>query len=249
MGPGENDRFDFNLGAPAVLILASSAVEAFVNEASSIAHSLRFMAEKNGRFDTHADRIDSAELDFSLSELDQIASIRECGRGSFTERYKRLLRFLRLSLPRQWNDLCLLRKLRDALVHFRACDIPVINGDDGIIRHGQEVPTLLEPLKSIHVNGFPILARGAQTEGEDWTLRIATNAMAVWALNTVLSSLAFSVENIGEGWYGQKLKSHCEGRDKRYASLFDMGLQEVANWRAHIQNGAEFQSHFGLPGS
>lgn len=249
VGPGANDQLDVNLGAPVVVILVSSAVEAFVNEASSIAHSLRFMADREGRFDENADRVDKAALDFSRSELDQIASIREGGQGSFKDRYKRLLRLLKLPLPGHWDDLCLLGRLRDRLVHCRACDLPLVNGSDGAIRNGQELPRFLEPLRSIHVNGFPVLARGAETEGEDWTLRIATNAMATWALTTVMESLAVSVKSISKGWYGDKLTSHYRNRDGQYESLFDMGLQEIANWRDHVHSGAVFHSHFPDPGS
>ncbi|MFC3104214.1 hypothetical protein ACFOSU_09935 [Salinisphaera aquimarina] len=238
---------DFNVGSPAVVILACSAIEAFVNEVSSSAHSFLFDADRDSTFisDPIHDRWDAAGIE--ESDLQKIASIRVDESGSLIDRYKRLLKAIDLELPARWNNLCQLQKVRNGLVHFRECDIPIVNDKDSRIRSGQKLPDFLLPLTRQKIESWPILASNPEIEGEDWTLRIATNAFSIWALEIAMTTNSYILDNLAEGKYAKHLRALYSSRERHFDHLFEMGLDEISNWKDYIYKGYDFRTHFKRP--
>ena len=197
-----------NLETPPSIVLSCIAVEAFVNEVSSLTSSY-LSAETRA---ASAGRPDAARKAQPVvpDVLARVASIKSDPCGSFYVRYKRLLGDLGLATPRFLPDLSSLGKVRDALVHFRECDVPIIEDQDGVIRDGQQLPPWVAALQSHHYQDLCVL--GPDT-GAAWTVRMATDAMAAWTIDLALDAITYVLD------------SHPE-----FATVFGLGKSELTTW-------------------
>jgi hypothetical protein len=183
---GMDSSVDFNLEAPTCVVLSCVAVEAFVNELSSLTHS--FLFERAGT--DYAGRIES-KAGAALA------------------------------------DLSVLGKARDALVHFRKCDVPIIQDQNGVIRVGQDLPAEIAALQSQYYGGRCVLAPG---EGQEWTLMMETDAMAAWSVNLALDAILFVLDHLPAGEHRDFVWKSYANRDSTFSTLFARGKNELATW-------------------
>lgn len=211
---------DLNLEAGPCVVLCCIAVEAFVNEVSSLSHSFLF----DRQHDTRTGRSIPGVAD---DVLQKVSDIRIDGRGSFYERYRGLLRAFGIDKPAFLADLSTLGKVRDSLVHFRDCDVPILDDEDGVIRHGQKLPSTVAALQSKKYETMGVLAPGA---GTAWTLRLATDAMAAWSLDLAFDAAMYPLDRLPPGEYRDFLWKAYAHRDKSCPVVFAGGKSELATW-------------------
>lgn len=221
---GRVPSVDLNLEAPSCVVLSCIAVEAFVNEVSSLTDAFLFDKKRDAlpRRSTEAQKRQVA-----FETLHKIASLRRDTHGSFYVRYKRLLRDMSIEKPDFLTDLSKLRKLRNALVHFRECDVPIIEDQDGVIREGQDLPTELTALQTRRYEGRPLVAPG---QGTAWSVRMATDAMAVWSVNLALDATIYVLEHLPAGRHRDFLWKAYASRDRAFGTVFASGKNDLATW-------------------
>jgi len=222
---GRNSSVDLNLDAPPCVVLSCVAVEAFVNELSSLTNS--FLFERAGT--DHAGRSDPKQALHAVATgtLEEVARIRCDGHDSFYVRYKRLLYDFGIDKPRFLADLSKLGKARDALVHFRKCDVPIIEDQNGVIRYGQELPAEIAALQSHHYGGRCVVA---PNQGTAWTLRMETDAMAAWSVNLALDAILYVLDYLPAGEYRDFVRKSYASRDQTFSTLFARGKNELETW-------------------
>jgi len=222
---GMDSSVDFNLEAPTCVVLSCVAIEAFVNELSSLTHS--FLFEKAGT--DYAGRSNPKQVLHAVASgtLKEIARIRCDGHDSFYVRYKRLLCACGLDKPHLLADLSVLGKARDALVHFRKCDVPIIQDQNGVIRVGQDLPAEIAALQSQYYAGRCVLAPG---EGQEWILRMETDAMAAWSVNLAFDAILFVLDHLPAGEHRDFVWKSYANRDSTFSTLFARGKNELATW-------------------
>jgi hypothetical protein len=181
---GMDSSVDLNLEAPPCVVLSCIAVEAFVNELSSLTNT--FLFERSG-------------TDYAG----------------------------RLNPKQALADLSVLGKARDALVHFRKCDVPIIQDQNGVIRVGQDLPAEIAALQSKYYKGRCVLAPG---EGQEWTLRMETDAMAAWSVNLALDAILFVLDHLPAGEYRDFVWKSYANRDLTFSTLFARGKKELEAW-------------------
>jgi hypothetical protein len=204
---GMDSSVDFNLEAPTCVVLSCVAVEAFVNELSSLTHS--FLFERAGT--DYAGRIESK------------AGAARCRFGHAKRGCTHKVRWSRFLLA----DLSVLGKARDALVHFRKCDVPIIQDQNGVIRVGQDLPAEIAALQSQYYGGRCVLAPG---EGQEWTLMMETDAMAAWSVNLALDAILFVLDHLPAGEHRDFVWKSYANRDSTFSTLFARGKNELATW-------------------
>jgi hypothetical protein len=214
-------KVDLNLEAAPCIVLSCIAVEAFVNEVSSLTHAFLFEPDRD-----HG----------SCETLQEIASIRQDSRGSFYDRYKSLLCELDIQKPGFLADLSNLKKLRDALVHFRECDVPVIEDTSGVIRNGQDLPTDVVALQKHRYQGRPLVA---DDPGTAWTLRIATDAMAAWSVNLALDAVIYVLDRLPTGEHRDFLFRAYGPRDAAFPTVFAKGKRDLETWWRNVVQTTE----------
>jgi hypothetical protein len=219
---GMDSSVDLNLEAPPCVVLSCIAVEAFVNELSSLTNT--FLFERSGT--DYAGRLNPKQA-LHAGTLKEVARIRCDGDGSFYVRYKRLLCVFGIDKPRLLADLSVLGKARDALVHFRKCDVPIIQDQNGVIRVGQDLPAEIAALQSKYYKGRCVLAPG---EGQEWTLRMETDAMAAWSVNLALDAILFVLDHLPAGEYRDFVWKSYANRDLTFSTLFARGKKELEAW-------------------
>lgn len=222
---GGNSSVDLNLEAPPCVVLSCVAVEAFINELSSLTHS--FLFEKAGSDYAVRSNPKRALHAVASGTLEEVARIRCDSHGSFYVRYKRLLCDFGFDKPRFLADLSELGKARDALVHFRKCDVPIIEDQNGVIRDGQELPAEIAALQSHHYGGRCVVA---PDQGTAWTFRMATDAMAAWSVNLALDAILFVLDHLPAGEHRDFVWKSYANRDSTFSTLFARGKDELATW-------------------
>jgi len=224
---GMDSSVDLNLEAPPCVVLSCVAVEAFVNELSSLTNS--FLFERAGT--DYAGRSNPKQALHAVASgtLKEVARIRCDGHDSFYVRYKRLLCVFGLDKPRLLADLSVLGKARDALVHFRKCDVPIIQDQNGVIRVGQDLPAEIAALQSQYYGGRCVLAP-APGEGQEWTLRMETDAMAAWSVNLALDAILFVLDHLPAGEHRDFVWKSYANRDSTFSTLFARGKNELETW-------------------
>jgi hypothetical protein len=152
--------------AVAVIVLATASTEAFINELAEVI-----------AVDTAA----PAALAALASAVLQI----EAQHGRTQDKYLAASKALGAEFDQgvqPWQDFALLIRLRDALIHLK----PIEQTDE----HGQPtIPKLIAPLEQNQMT-YPIES-GVHA---DWTLRIMTDKVAVWAYDAALSILKALVQ-------------------------------------------------------
>lgn len=220
-----------NLEVPSCIVLSCIAVEAFVNELSSLTYS--FLFEHRRERPVRHPACAQVGQKPALRQLEEVASIRTDSQGSFYDRYKRLLREIDIGKPGCLADLSSLKKVRDALVHFRQCDVPIVEDKDGVIREGQGLPSELTQLESRKYQGQHILA---PDQGSSWTVRLATDAMAAWSLNLCLDAAKHVLDHLPAGKYRDFVWNAYACRDPVFDTVFANGRQRLATWWNIITN-------------
>jgi len=209
---------NLNSEAGTCVVLSCTAAESFVNEVSSLTHSFIF--------DRRDDTRGQSSRGVTDEVLAKVASIRLDKRGSFYVRYRCLLRALGIGKPRFLSDLSALGKLRNSLVHFRDCDVPIID-DRGVIKHGQELPPAAAAMRSKKHDGVGVLASDA---GTAWTLRLATDAMAAWSLSLAFDAAMHVLDNLPPGEYRAFLWRAYAHRNTTLPLVFLHGKRDLATW-------------------
>ncbi|EDM46960.1 hypothetical protein [Marinobacter algicola] len=221
----ENETIDLNLETPSSIVLCGISIEAFCNELSSLSRAFAFAHEKQHRLLID----DGAGVD--QETLNQLCSLSQDGSGSFYDRYKRVIKLFGEKSPAFLEELVHLKNLRDALVHFRSCDVPIGEGEDGVIRYSQEVPTVLRSLKKKKVSGRELVA---VSEDSEWTLRVSTSAMAIWALNLTCDAILFLLDSLPDKSFKEFVLQAYRPRDTHYRDLFSKGKSQVLDWQNQI---------------
>lgn len=225
---------DLNLAAPPCAILCCVALEAFVNELSCLAEGFLFAQE------TSPPRRDSitpqgeTTIGLSIDKCRKISQIKDCTRGSFYDRYKSLLKTAGIDKPYDMQSLSHLRDLRDSLVHFRTCLVPVVDDSNGIIRSDQQPPEVFVHLKSYKVHGWPVVAEDPDEVVGKWTLRISTNAMAAWSLTLVFDAIAHVIDKLPKGPYRDRVVRQYRSRDVAFTTVFEKGRADVEEWKSGL---------------
>ncbi len=228
---------DLNLEAPSCVVLSCIAIEAFVNEISSLTNAFLFEENQGGAMRRSASTGASTATEISRQKCQEVAEIRNDSSGSFYDRYKVVLKRLGVEQPTYLPWLSFLRDLRDALVHFRICDVPVVEDSNGVIRYAQEPPDVFAHLKSLCVNNCPIVSADPADDGLDWTLRASTDAMAVWCIDLALDAVLHVLNRLPSSRYRKFiLKAYAVCRGVMYAEksggICQGGFGEVLGFAA-----------------
>lgn len=214
-----------NLEAPSSIVLSCIAVEAFVNEVASLTNAFLHEHKQDGPGPSPPRT--TKEGNPPRRVLEEVASIRIDSRGSFYDRYKRLLCDFDMAKPACLADLSTLGKVRDALVHFRECDVPIVEDENGAIQEGQELPSELKKLQNRNYEGQQLLA---PPQGSPWTLRLATDSMAAWSLDLCLDATGYVLNELPTGSYREFVWKAYACHDSNFDSLFAIGKQKLAAW-------------------
>lgn len=216
---------DLNLEAPSCIVLSCIAVEAFVNEVSSITDT--FLHEQKQDRPVRNASHTLLEDKTSRQVLEKVANIRSGSQGSFYDRYKQLLNDFDMANPNWLADLSSLGKVRDALVHFRECDVPIVEDENGVIKEGQELPS---ELKKMHKRTYQGQQLFAPPEGSPWTLRLATDSMAAWSLDLCLNAIRHIMNELPAGRYREFVWRAYACPDSDFDTLFASGNEMLAVW-------------------
>lgn len=223
---GTNESgLDLNLDAPSSVVLCAVSIEAFCNEISSLARAFVFDQEREQYL------CKGQPPGINRKDLEKLCALSQDANGSFYDRYKRVMNLLGASNPTLLENMVFLRDLRDALVHFRSCDVSIEEGKDGVIRYGQETPEVLRALKNKKVSGRPLVA---PDEGLEWTLRISTTAMAIWALELTCDATLYLLDALPVGDFQKFLLEAYRPRDCTYRDLYSKAKYDIAMWEREI---------------
>jgi len=227
---GDIEPIDLNLEALSSIVLSCVALEAFVNEISSLANAFLFSFDQEN--DTRYLETDKQEsiIGVGRRKCEEVAKIKDSKGPSFHERYKLLLKELDITQPAFLERVYYLKEIRNGLVHFRLVDIPVVDDEKGIIRYAQTPPEVFKYLENFSIKGWPIIA----TEGDDgsveWTLRICTSAMAAWCIDLILDAIIYVLDAIPNGSLKDFIIKAYAGTDQSFVHIFQKGKSDVDLW-------------------
>ncbi len=221
----EIKEIDLNMDSISCCILNTTVIEAFSNEISSLTHAFieNYKIEKLAK-----DKISQIGIDINICK--EIEKIRNNYRKSFYERYKGLLKHFNISDSVILDNLCKLRDVRNDCVHFRQCDITVIEKDNTIKLY-QTPPEIFNHIKSIKVNDWPIIASDSDSSSP-WHLRISTNAFAIWSITVVLDAIIYFLDKIPQGTYRDFIVKYYRKRDE--SNVFEYSKYEIKELQKSI---------------
>jgi len=214
----------FSLEALPNIILGCSAVEAFCNEMSSIVSTFEYTRDQNSSLEDVVGVTEKA--------CSQMAAIKTNAIYSTLERYKKLCSALGLVLPKNYEDLTTLVQVRNGIVHFRACDLRIVN-NEGTITYNHDLPDFYNHLKKKKYRGCDLICKAAEPGEITWITRISTPAMALWAIEVVIGEILYVLENIPEGELKQRIMNAYRPSIPDYQTLFHWG-QILIDKGAHI---------------
>jgi hypothetical protein len=218
---GDILKIDLNLEALPSIVLSCVALEAFVNEVSSLTYAFLFECEQEN---VHLQNIDMYE---------KIAEIRNSNDGNFYQRYKRLLKILEIEHPTFREQIFYLKEVRDMIVHFKTTDIPIV--DDGeTIRAAQSLPEELNALKKFKINNYPIIASDGKDGSVEWPLKVSTSAMAAWSITLVLDAIIYSLDAIPNKELKDFIVKKYATYDEAFPNLFQQGKATVKRWTKEL---------------
>jgi uncharacterized protein YutE (UPF0331/DUF86 family) len=219
---------DFNMQATPCIVMVCISLESFSNEMSSLTHA--FLYNLKTDFDIeNLSKKRKCIIGIDLNICKNITKIRESKDESFYERYKKLLSELRIDKPKFLQDISYLCNLRNSIVHFRSCDISVIQDKDGIIKYYQDPPEVFKYLKTFKVKKWPVIATDVD-KNSAWNLRISTNAMAIWSIKLIIEAIIYVLDNLPHGDYKDFILKYYK-YDKN-SNVFEKGkynIQELEN--------------------
>ena len=228
---------DLNLEAPPCVVLCCAAVEAFANEISSLSSAFLFNEKENPPVRYWTEAQEETAVGMGCDSCRDVAQIKNDPKRSFYDRYKALLNAMGIEKPTCLQRLSHLRDLRNALVHFRLCDVPIIYGTDGVIQYAQEPPEVFAHLKSYNVNGWPVVSVDPDNNnGVEWTLRVSTNAMAAWSLNLALEGITHVLDRIPAGRYRDFILKAYASADTSFSNVFEKGKSDLNVWQSGLSS-------------
>lgn len=229
---GDVSEIDLNLEALPSIVLSCTALEAFVNEISSLSHAFVFEFEQDLEIQQlEADEYESI-IGISLSKCKEIAKLRDDRKsGSFYDKYKLLLKTIGIENPTFLHKLSNLEKIRHDIVHSKMLDISIVENSDGVIVPAANSPEVFNHLKDYSINGFPIVAGDGSSE---WTLRISTNAMAIWCIDLILEAIIYILDTTPNGNFKTFVLKAYAAREKSFAHVFQKGKAEVVLWASKL---------------
>ena len=219
---------DFNIQATPCIVMVCISLEAFSNEISSLTHA--FLYDLKTVFDIeNLSEKQKSKIGLDIGICKNIAKIRESKDDPFYERYKKLLSVLRIDKPKFLQNISYLSNLRNSIVHFRSCDISVIQDEDGVIKYYQNTPEVFNHIKSFKVKNWHVIATDVD-KNSAWNLRISTNAMAIWSIKLILEAIIYTLYNLPQGNYRDFILKYY--RDGENSNIFEKGkynIQELEN--------------------
>lgn len=216
---------EFNSEAPSCIVLSCIAIEAFVNEISSLTNAFLHKHNHGQKSQYSGCVIDKEKPPRRV--LDEVTNVRNDNTGSFYDRYKRLLKILDIEYPDCLHDLSSLNKLRNALVHFRECDIPIVQDDNGVIQEGQELPSELNELKERDYHGKRLFET---PNGSSWTLRLSTDSMVAWNIEICLTAIEHVLNELPAGRYRDFIWKAYASREAGFDNVFAKGKHDLTVW-------------------
>lgn len=227
---GDIERIDLNLEALSSIVLSCVALEAFVNEISSLSNAFLFNFEQEG--ETRYLEIAEQEsiIGVGRRKCEEVAKIKDSKEDSFYERYKLLLKKLNIKKPSFLQRIYYMKEIRNGLVHFRMVDIPIVDDEDGVVRYAQTPPEVFSHLKNYSVKGRSIIASDGNDGSVEWTLRICTSAMAAWCIDLILDAIIYVLDEIPNGSLKDFIIKAYAARDKSFVHIFQKGKSEVELW-------------------
>lgn len=230
--PGKRNSV-FSLEALPNIILGCSALEAFCNEMSSMVSSLCFehLSDPFSPIMLGLNRFEDV-VGVSEQACRQISEIKMNARDNTLDRYKKLCSALSIGLPENYQDLFMLVQVRHRIVHFRACDINVVDRN-GTITYDHDLPDFYDHLKEKKYRGYDLIfvedvRKKVAEPGEiDWVTRISTPAIALWAIEVVIEGILHVLENIPEGELKHRVENAYRPSKEDYQTLFHWGQNLV----------------------
>ncbi len=233
---GDVSVIDLNLETLPSIVLSCTALEAFVNEVSSLSNAFLFEFEQVYKIQYLEASQQESVIGISLTKCRETAKIKDDSKGSFYARYKQLLKMLGIDNPSFLQRLSDLENLRHGLVHSKMLDIPVISNSDGIIVYAQKPPEFFKHLKGYSIRSFPVVAKDGSDGSVEWTLRISTNAMAIWCIDLTLDAIIYALDTIPNGKLKDFIYSAYATNDKSFVHVFQKGKSEVKLWTDNVFN-------------
>lgn len=229
---GDVRNMDLNLEALPSIVLSCTALEAFVNEISSLSHSFLFEFEQRREVQQLEAPKHESIIGISWSKCKEIAELRDDSKsGSFYDKYKLLLKKLGIENPSFLPKLSDLENIRHDIVHFKMLDIPIVENSDGVIVSAQESPEIFKHLKGYSIKGFPVVAADGNDGSAEWTLRISTNAMVIWCIDSILEAIIYVIDSIPNGSLKDFILRAYAAREKSsFVHVFQAEKSEVALW-------------------
>ncbi|NQU84861.1 MAG: hypothetical protein HQ541_03795 [Mariniphaga sp.] len=220
-------EIDLNLDSISCCILNTTVIEAFSNEISSLTHAFieNYEIEKLAKYKI-------AQIGVDISTCKEIEKIRNSDKESFYERYKGLLKHFNISDSRILDNLCKLRDVRNDCVHFRQCDMTIMEIDNTIKLY-QKPLEIFNHIKSIKVNGWPIIASDSGSSSP-WHLRISTNAFAIWSIIVVLDAIIYFLDKIPQGTYRDFIVKYYQ--KSKESNVFEYSKYEIKELQKSIFN-------------
>lgn len=185
-------NIDMNTNALSCCILSTAALEAFSNEIISITHAFNNGVKSEGFY-----KLD--KIGIENTGLQSVEQLNKKIYKNFYERYKQLIKELKIPDPKFLPALSNLKKIRDEITHYHSCEMSLIEKNN-IIKYFQEPPEVFNHLKSFNINNWSIVAEDSGNE-TSWILRISTNAFAFWGALLVIGAITYLLENIPDGLY------------------------------------------------
>jgi hypothetical protein len=210
-------------------------LEAFSNEISSLTSAFIFSVKRDFKDQYLPPEMLDSEIGIPWAICHVIANLKENKRGSFYDRYSGLLKVMQIEKPDILQELYHLRDLRNALVHFRLCDVPIVRGKDNLIRYAQEPPEVFTHLKSYEIEkGWPVVAAGTEDGSVEWILRISTYSMGIWSLQLVLDAITYLLDCLPAGSYKDFILQAYMASDRSFKNIFEKGKQDVKELRSQL---------------
>jgi hypothetical protein len=231
---GDVNHIDLNMETLPSIVLSCIALEAFVNEVSSLSNAFLFDFEQECKIQNlEADKQESI-VGVSWSKCEETAKIKNDSKGSFYERYKILLKILGIENPPFLQKISDLENVRNGLVHFKMLDIPIVSNSEGIIVYAQKSPEVFNHLKRYSIKGSPVIAADGKDGSIEWTLRISTNAMAIWCVDLILDAIIYTLDTIPNGKFKDFIFKAYMTNDKSFVHVFQKGKSEVELWANNL---------------
>lgn len=227
----EIKHIDLNLDSISCCILNTTALEAFSNEISSLTHAFIENIKEDFKIEKLS-KEKTSQIGVDINICKEIEKIRNNGKESFYERYKELLKQFNISESDILKNLCHLRDIRNDCVHFRLCDISIVEKDN-VIKLYQKPPEVFNHIKSIKVNGWPIIASDSDNSSP-WHLRISTNAFAIWSMIVVLDAIIYFLDKIPQGTYRDFVVKYYRKNEK--SNVFEYCKNEIQELHKIILN-------------